>query len=630
MPDNTPNNMYVKKALAGVEDLSIGFSQTPQVRANSQIPITQINASHFQGVLVFDTFNELVNTPRDYMGDKKCAVVKETGQIYFNYGEGWGTAQNIAFQVKTIEDLKKVPPEVGICAVSDPIRGGIFSYVKTNSDINNGGTIFDGWTRNYEDAVNVRWFGATGNGLTDDTKAINKALAFSTNVIFPLGKYLITDTLTLQPNAQIKGSSNTLIISESDNIMLQGAVGAVIENLTFKGSSDLQNQIAISLTGGAGHLATSKVRVQGCRFQVIGGSGIFVSNIDPIQSNEILDCSFSGCSNGIKLGQLSDNTLISSCMFLSCSVGIHHNGHPSVISASTFINNSIGMFFTAGQPKNAKTLISSCLFNASKIKSLKFDSVTNKGYLIENCTIATEVEMVNTDFVTFQNCNFIGGSISFQASNNNKFLDCLCENIKVANDVGGVATLNYFTRPILDTPREDCSKGGWVEATRVTSDLALTANVVNPVLYNQFKQGMCFHSGFNKVKFYTQDSGLFNFVDVSSPASPTEILADVRLILSKNDTTTMGNVAVFLYKLNTANENVGTEGFDTSRMFLFQCSPSFENAYSIFAFNGYIPRGYYKVFVRVGAISNLNVVQNKSPFLQGKGKVKQLARFWGI
>lgn len=625
---NLIENMYVKKSLAGVEDLTRGFGQEEQIRAQSNVKIKQINASHFQGALVFDTYAELLATNVAYMGDKTCAIVKETGQIYFRYGTNWGTAQNIAFQVKTIDDLNIVPPEVGICAVSDPIRGGIFSYVKANAQINNGGTIFDGWTRNYDNEVNVKWFGATGNGVTDDTDAIQKALDFSQSVVLPDGLYKITKGLKLQPNASLKGGTNSTIVSEVEGDMLTISVGCLVEGIVFKGLAELANQNGVVLSGGSGVSAITRCRVVGCKFQSIGGAGVKVANIETLQSNEILACAFSSCGVGVFLGTQANNTILSNCMITACSTGIKHYGSPAIISDNTLINNTIAMHFLTGGLLNAKTTINHCLLSSSKSKAIKFEGISNRGYIFENCVISEEVDFGETNNMVFRGCNLIGASLVFNNSNDNKFYECLSDDLRVSNDVGGTATCNYHVSPVITALTNDFSDGGWVEATRVTSDFLIAQNAVTYLQFNQFTQGMCFHNGFTKFNFYNQATGIFDFTQTKNPKALDHVFADIRLTFSKNDTTTRENMTLFLYRLVDSNDSL-TE-LDTQRMFFFTHWLGWENNFMQTGFNGRIPRGLYKVVVRLGGISDFKLVMNKTPLLSQKGRVTQSARFWGI
>src|SRR5437016_3260341 len=59
--------------------------------------------------------------------------------------------------------------------------------------------------------VSVYYYGAVGNGVTDDTQAIKNAIASGSNIEFDAGKtYLISGTLQLLPNQIVYGNNATL------------------------------------------------------------------------------------------------------------------------------------------------------------------------------------------------------------------------------------------------------------------------------------------------------------------------------------------------------------------------------------------------------------------------------------
>ena len=63
--------------------------------------------------------------------------------------------------------------------VKDNNRGGVFIYDATQSGVNNGGTIFDGWVRQYEGAVNVKWFGVSSSSTNVENQLyLQKTLEF--------------------------------------------------------------------------------------------------------------------------------------------------------------------------------------------------------------------------------------------------------------------------------------------------------------------------------------------------------------------------------------------------------------------------------------------------------------------
>ena len=88
------------------------------------------------------------------------------------------------------------------CIVRDLDRGGTFIYDSMKESEDNQGTNFNGWIRQYDGAVNVKWFGAkdiaeAGNENFDSTNAIQAAVN-SNNIIFiPMGTYLLSSKITL-------------------------------------------------------------------------------------------------------------------------------------------------------------------------------------------------------------------------------------------------------------------------------------------------------------------------------------------------------------------------------------------------------------------------------------------------
>jgi sugar lactone lactonase YvrE len=56
-----------------------------------------------------------------------------------------------------------------------------------------------------ESWVNLRSLGAKGDGVTDDTAAIRKAIAEHRSIYVPMGRYIVSDTIELQPDTVLIG-----------------------------------------------------------------------------------------------------------------------------------------------------------------------------------------------------------------------------------------------------------------------------------------------------------------------------------------------------------------------------------------------------------------------------------------
>lgn len=122
-----------------------------------------------------------------------------------------------AISLDTIEDLATYTG-TGLVIVKDLNRGGTFIYDATQSAVNNGGTIFDGWVRQYSGAVNVEWFGAVAGAtynvnVIDSTEAIQLAINSFVGIdggeVFFPGKYRVDGTLRVtKAGTRFVGVSN--------------------------------------------------------------------------------------------------------------------------------------------------------------------------------------------------------------------------------------------------------------------------------------------------------------------------------------------------------------------------------------------------------------------------------------
>lgn len=122
-------------------------------------------------------------------------------------------AQRFVKTVNTIDDL--VASRIGDIHtnvfVSDTNRGGLFTLVNDQVGTNTGikfasTTASYSWKRQFTEPANVKWFGALGNGTTDDTVAISNAVVTCNHVYFPTGSYIINGTIPYSPDSWIQGA----------------------------------------------------------------------------------------------------------------------------------------------------------------------------------------------------------------------------------------------------------------------------------------------------------------------------------------------------------------------------------------------------------------------------------------
>jgi hypothetical protein len=95
-------------------------------------------------------------------------------------------------------------------------------------------------TAKFSDAISVKDFGATGNGLNNDTLAIQKALAAHDNVYLPPGTYLISGTITLGERQRLYGAGQVSVLqcqSNSFNAVEIVADFATLSDLRINGGA---------------------------------------------------------------------------------------------------------------------------------------------------------------------------------------------------------------------------------------------------------------------------------------------------------------------------------------------------------------------------------------------------------
>jgi len=92
--------------------------------------------------------------------------------------------------------------------------------------------------------VYPQWFGATGKGLIDDSRAIQKAIDSLTSggiVVFPPGQYLVLIPLELRNNVVLQGTEGGSVLTSTGTRGLvhgNGVTGAGLEHLKLTGGND--------------------------------------------------------------------------------------------------------------------------------------------------------------------------------------------------------------------------------------------------------------------------------------------------------------------------------------------------------------------------------------------------------
>lgn len=629
--------MYVTKQLGGKEDLTYGFDQVLQTRAgDANTKITQLNASHFRGVLAFNTLAELKAVTVDYMGDYKFAIVKETGQVYFYENGNWTTPSNVSYQVATIDDLASAPADAKVCLVTDPARGGVFIYNDSLKTINNKGTIINGWVRQYFGDVDVKWFGALGNGTTDDTQAIQDAVNAEPEIYLSEGTYLVSDTITIPSNHGVKGTQNSFMYMEEDNkTLFKLSNYSAVRGVMFKGLADRQSQVFVLVDGGASLGEVSKTIVTGCTFISVGGSAYKITNVVN-KTNILSDCVFTLNGVGVEYGLNANGLAISNCVFEQNVSAFKYNGGSGEAVGCHLTRNQYGVQLVAGQQvNNSKFVFSSCVIEQSSVYDV-FANVCNiQKIIFDNCVIPTNIFIQGTSGLRFSRCNLTNCSITFNSSDDNYFDYCITEGIFVTNDYQGTLTRNFFTNSITNHSFAQLDsadlEGGYLEVVKDDADYTVPQGTASyTVPFNKVvTQSLPYHQNYTKTQMFVSANNAFDFTQFITPTSKGTIKVALDLVL--NSTNNSGQFDVFLYKVDSVDEDIN-QNTDLNKIQGLCCksgNSSFGSSYTLYHFTGEIPRGIYKIGVRNNNISGQKFYKQGTTY-SGTGTLPYRVRFWGI
>jgi len=171
--------------------------------------------------------------------------------------------------------------------------------------------------------INVLDYGATGNGSTDDTTAIQTAIdavpSSGGTVVFPAGTYKISSALVARSNIVLAGVSDGASVISQSSTTNNGLTGSditrlTIQDLTFQGPGSGSGQgIALTRVSNPATVSLDFTRVT---VKYFGDTGIDLSN--PIVSTFTSVTSANNGNHGWNIHGVSGGAAGTSCSFVSC------------------------------------------------------------------------------------------------------------------------------------------------------------------------------------------------------------------------------------------------------------------------------------------------------------------------
>ena len=310
-----------------------------------------------------------------------------------------GGTSSVVGYVNNYQALKAIPTQgvfntavviVSGHTVPNDGGGGIFTYFDSISTADNGGSVLapnsgiGRWVRQFDNEINVLWFGAKGDGSTDDTAAVQAAISSAeanSTIVFPptSASYKVTSQIAIPVNGLTLLGQNSKISGASDTqyqkFLFLGRTGGTVRGLIFDG---LYSSASLGLGHGTITVQnSSNIAIENCEFNNIAQSGIYVVGT---------------CSNVL----ISEN--------------IFYRNFCAVFSDDDTVNQPLKLKIVNNQFKTGLGTTSTSYSGAIKISGA--GSITSSpGHIIANNTIASTGQM-GIEIQTWVNdCVIEGNSI---------------------------------------------------------------------------------------------------------------------------------------------------------------------------------------------------------------------------
>lgn len=208
-----------------------------------------------------------------------------------------------------------------------------------------------------EYSMNVKQFGAKGDGTTDETTLLNAIFTYGSNtglkhIVFPAGTYCVSDTVNIYSDLNIEGMGKGVSIikmAASDvtdtnhyTLNFNNKTNLSIQDITLQGSKALDDYTLTEnkLYFGLYLVDSSNITVNNCEFKQYYTSSLSIRNTSNVN---VTNCTFtSNCWNDIALTKATNNITIDNNVFTDiCHRGINaEDGLMTEKVTNTIITNN--------------------------------------------------------------------------------------------------------------------------------------------------------------------------------------------------------------------------------------------------------------------------------------------------
>lgn len=300
----------------------------------------------------------------------------------------------------------------------------------------------------FDDYASIKDFGAVGDGLTDDTAAINRAFyqlycreplntQTRRSLFFPAGTYLVTDTLLIPPFARLigEGANSSVIVLDSGSAA--GYVARTTDSLQQTGANIGNNEAVVPQLVEINDMAFVTEKKVSNIFLLESVTQVSVQNCNftgPYTTADI-NTSFADASC-VSFSGLTSNVTFDRCRFSNMVYAVNTNEpvQGAVFSNSKFDTLYQGILLGNGTPVSGGP-------TGVRITQSLFDLIYAQGIIIGNSSSVTGIQNNASGYNIFLNVgnNLQGSGFAKTAvielnSNNNVSVGDMFERPDSDND----------------------------------------------------------------------------------------------------------------------------------------------------------------------------------------------------
>ena len=374
------NNSFFFCADSG---LTTGYS-------TDQVTWATASRNYGSSAIVPDNLAVMYNGTYNVMAGQFGVIFASTGQKYFR------TITDLTYDIHALfyNDgiLNFAFGSSGMVAVTADITNWNIS------SINYGGTVtYRSLQKKLDDFVSVKDFGAVGDGLTDDTLAINLALrqlycvtanpSARKTLYFPAGHYIVTNSINVPSNANLvgEGSGNTIVEQTRPPYL-----APVVTWVMYTADSLQQTQGQIGLNGASlPHdisISNMSLKSNSDGIWIDRATSVTIANVSFIGEKSRVSLlndpvlNYPACGVNLRGGALTPPTDISltNCMFRGFNAGIFADDtmyiSTVVVHSCSFEDMYQGIHLTTATGNTKQMTVSHCVF----------DQIYNHGIIVNN------------------------------------------------------------------------------------------------------------------------------------------------------------------------------------------------------------------------------------------------------